>query len=86
MNKRVWAIEDKNYMMLFPNGVPPSRIFTDSIPDLESITLVILGKRDDKVLWNEYRFANRHCPQIEDFSLINSEITFFLSKNGISYR
>ena len=85
MNKRVWVIEDKNYMVLFPNGVPPSRIFTDSIPDLERIALIILGKRDDKVIWNDYCIKNRYCPQIEDFSE-NTEVTFFLSKDGISYR
>ncbi len=85
LNKRVWILKDKNYMLLFPNGVPPDRIFTDSVPDLDRITLIILGKRDDKVLWSGYRKGNRFCPQIEDFSE-NGDVTFFLSNDGISYR
>ena len=85
MNKRVWILADKNYALLFPNGVPPVRIFTESVPDLDRITLIILGKRDDKVLWSEYCAVNRFCPQIEDFSE-KGDVTFFLANDGISYR
>lgn len=85
LNKRAWIVEDRNYTILFPNGIPPKRLFTDFTPDMGNLSLAVLGKRDDKSLWAEFSEQNNNRLQIEDFSE-KGDVTIILSREGMFYR
>ena len=85
LNKRAWIVEDRNYAILFPNGIPPKRLFTDPAPDFGNLSLAVLGKRDDKSLWAEFSEQNNNRLQIEDFSE-KGDVTIILSREGMFYR
>ena len=85
LNRRAWVVEDRNYAILFPNGIPPKRLFMDPAPDLGNVSLAVLGKRDDKFLWAEFNEQNKNRLQIEDFSE-QGDVTIILSQEGMFYR
>ena len=85
LGRRAWLVESGGIRLLFPNGVPPERIFVRNGIDPEKISLLILGKRDDPVRWNTYR--TEHAEQLPVFDRTDSiDTSFYLSENGLSYR
>ena len=83
MLKRAWIIEDRGWKLLFPNGVPPERIFTRSGPDLNEITLVVLGARDNPGLWDAFAAGHGNRPQRIRFS-DSYDVSLYLTNTGIS--
>ena len=47
-------VRQEGYSLLFPNGIPPERIFTRFGPDPREISLVVFGKRDNRDRWVDY--------------------------------
>jgi hypothetical protein len=85
LGRRAWLVESGRTRLLFPNGIPPERIFVRNGIDPEKISLLILGKRDDPVRWNTYR--TEHAEQLPVFDRTDSiDTSFYLSENGLSYR
>ncbi len=54
LGKRAWVVRQEGYSLLFPNGIPPERIFTRFGPDPREISLVVFGKRDNRDRWVDY--------------------------------
>ena len=53
LGKRAWVVKNEGYSLLFPNGIPPERIFTRIGPDRREISLVVFGKRDNRERWTD---------------------------------
>ncbi|MBQ6482521.1 MAG: ComEC/Rec2 family competence protein [Anaerolineaceae bacterium] len=85
LGKRCWILEKDGLSLLFPNGVPPERIFTRTGPVPQEISLVLLGKKDDLSLWNNFHSAHQNQPQLQDFSA-KTDLTLILRNDGIYYR
>jgi len=84
MEKRCWKIESYDFSLLFPNGISPDRIFSVRGQDSRGIDLVILGTRDDKALWEEYRASHDGLPLTQDFSA-SVNFTLRISQDRMSY-
>ena len=84
LGKRCWLLEKDGMKLLIPNGVPPERIFTHRGPDRKDITLVLVGKRDDKSTWTAFHKDNENQPQLQDFSE-EGDITLIIRNDQISY-
>lgn len=79
LGKRAWLVESEGITLLFPNGVPPERIFLRSGADERDISLVIFGRRDDQSRWK-----NHSCQFLDLSKSVNS--TLVLKKGNIFYR
>ena len=84
LGKRCWLLETDDMSLLIPNGVPPERIFTRKSPNINNITLVLLGKRDDKPSWAAFHENNGNQPQLQDFSE-TGDVTLVIRNGQISY-
>lgn len=85
LGKRCWILEKDGLKLLFPNGIPPERIFKRTGPALHEISLVILGKKDDLTLWNNFHSVHQNQPQLQDFSA-ETDLTLILRNDGVFYR
>ena len=70
LGKRAWTAEQGKQQILFPNGIPPKRIFTREGVRPQEITLVALGKRDDPAVWEAY-FDSPDSPVLLDQSSVS---------------
>lgn len=85
MERRSWIIEQGEIRLLFPNGIPPERIFYRGGPEPDEITLVILGKRDEISLWEDYRESARLKLQLQDFS-DEGDVMLIIKKGQLAYQ
>ena len=85
VGKRAWLIEGEGIQLLFPNGVPPERIFTRNGIDSREISLVLLGMRDNKSIWEEFQTESSFCPEIRDFSE-DGDVTLVLRRGELAFR
>ena len=54
MNRRAWTVGNGSYTVLFPDGIPPKRLFAGGGIRPAEISLIVLGKRDEMPVWKEY--------------------------------
>lgn len=79
LGRRAWLVESEEIWLLFPNGIPPERIFTRNGPDEQKVSLVIFGKRDDQSRWKDHLL-----PALDLSGTVNNSLVL---KNGVlSYR
>lgn len=78
LGKRAWVVRNEGYSLLFPNGIPPERIFTRTGPDQREISLVVFGRRDDRERW-----ADLEIPVL-DLSDRN-DVTLEIRQGKVSY-
>ncbi len=57
LDRRAWTVSCRDRVLLFPNGIPPERIFTRGGLSAEDISLTVLGAKDDIQLWEGYTAA-----------------------------
>lgn len=85
LGKRAWLVDSTGIRLLFPNGIPPERIFVRNGIEPGSITLSILGKRDDAERWKTYQAE--HALQLPIFDRTDFfDTNFYLSGKGLSFR
>lgn len=78
LGKRAWVVKNEGYSLLFPNGIPPERIFTRTGPDRREISLVVFGKRDEWERWADYEIP------VLDISDRN-DVTLEIKQGMVSY-
>lgn len=52
LGRRAWTVECRNRVLLFPNGIPPERIYRRAGLHPEAVSLVLLGAKDDPSQWS----------------------------------
>ena len=57
LDRRAWTVSCRDRVLLFPNGIPPERIFTRGSLASEDVSLIVLGAKDDIALWEGYTAA-----------------------------
>ena len=85
LGKRCWLVESGGLRLLFPNGVPPKRIFTPGQSGGGDISLAVLGKRDSKEIWEEYLAENVNRSALQLFTA-PEDITLIIRDGQLSYR
>lgn len=80
LGHRAWILENDHLRLLFPNGVPPERIFSAKRIRPETISLAVLGIRDDAALWQD---AGTGIPLFDRSE--HNTTTLFLDGESISY-
>ncbi len=85
MGRRAWSVENDQFSLLFPNGIPPERIFSKPGAVPLSADLIVLGKRDDPGLWRAYLAEQRKSPALLDRTDTNKETFLTLDMKGIGY-
>ncbi len=81
MNKRAWIIESGSHNVLFPDGIPPKRIFTGRGARPDEVSMIVLGKRDEAAVWKEY-LQGAETPVLLDRS-DDGKITLVLRDDSI---
>ncbi len=78
LDRRAWAVSCRDRVILFPNGIPPERIFTPGGLSAESVSLTVLGAKDDIPLWEGYTAASVSSANIsvDEDGVIRQEINY----------
>ena len=51
LGRRAWTLECRERVLLFPNGIPPERVYSRAALYPEAVSLVLLGPKDDPAQW-----------------------------------
>ena len=84
MNRYAWVTEADGFRILFPNGIPAERLFNKNGLFLQDIDLIVLGKRDDVLIWRQFSQNTGNTPALLDLSE-SGTTDLFISEKGIAY-
>ncbi len=64
LGRRAWTLESRERVLLFPNGIPPERVYSRAGLYPESVSLVLLGAKDDPAQWPDSALTLRNRAEI----------------------